>query len=415
MTAAIDSMASDSRRVGGAAIFAFTAGLVFFVTGATDIVFLVVFCALIALPVSRENWRFDRHPWPAYALAAFILWSCLSVLWSPVDNKMQAVRFLLGAPFYVLFALRLGGLEGEWRARAEACIIFLAIGAGLFFLYEAVTGGAATLAFKTTVEGMPADSEDTRIRAMYSLGHGALPFIMIAAPAAGLAWREGGPIIGMLIIGLAIVAAFSFETEVNAVGLMAGGVAGAIAWMAPRLMISLVFGLLGGAFIVLPFLQPALIDILPIELRERLPFSWEWRLEIWRLGGEYMQERLLFGWGMDASRPIDGSMELRGFTVDLMPLHPHSTPLQIWMETGMIGAMLAATALILVGGRIASAARLSRLQAACIAWIVAIYALSVGFSYGAWQEWHQACLGFAAAVAFYLGAPQRQASVQGAA
>ncbi|MGE0533281.1 MAG: O-antigen ligase domain-containing protein, partial [Hyphomonadaceae bacterium] len=95
---------------------------------------------------------------------------------------------------------------------------------------------------------------------------------------------------------------------------------------------------------------------------------------------------------------------LGGETVPLLPLHPHNLSLQLWLETGVIGAALVAAALI--WGAVRSARRsLARVDAAALAGALAAGALIAHFSYGAWQEWWVATIIGAAGLLMRLRTP----------
>ncbi len=282
--------------------------------------------------------------------------------------------------------------------------IFMAFMASIYLFAEFVTGGEATLAFKTMVEGAPIGEQHTINQVNRSLGHGALLAILFAGPAAALAWREGGPLIGLLLIALTGMMSLGFGLEVNTVAFIAAGAAASLAYIWPRGALSAIFGGIAGAFIVVPLTLPSLAAALPEAFKARLPESWEIRLEIWRFTGDRLSERPWTGWGLDAGRVINGEMEIRGTMQQLLPLHPHNAPLQVWMETGTFGAILIAIALVLMGGRIAGAPLLSRLQAAAIAWVATAYFCFIFFSYGIWQEWHTAALAVAISGTTFLSA-----------
>ncbi|HAQ35120.1 MAG TPA: hypothetical protein DCQ53_07150, partial [Alphaproteobacteria bacterium] len=181
--------------------------------------------------------------------------------------------------------------------------------------------------------------------------------------------------------------AFGFSTEINIVALFAAIIAASIAYMRPRGFLSALFGLVAGTFIVVPLTLPGLIGALPDSLLDSLPTSWVMRLEIWEYTSDQLGERLWAGWGLDASRVLGGPAEIRGVSFDLLPLHPHNAALNVWLETGGFGAMLLAFALVMIGGRVAGAPRLSRLQAASIAWVVTVHTVLIMGSYGVWQDW----------------------------
>lgn len=359
---------------------------------------------LIALPWQQILRLRKDIPWEALLAALFVGWAALSWVWSPYDRPDQAVKLLIGLPLYASFAFAIAHLQGRWRARAEAMFIFMAFMASIYLFAEFVTGGEATLAYKTGVEDAPTGALHTTNQVNRSLGHGALLAILFAGPAAALAWREGGPLIGLLLMALTGMMSLGFGLEVNTVAFIAACAAASLAYFWPRGALSAIFGGIAGAFIVVPLILPSMAAALPESIRSHLPESWEIRLEIWRFTGDHLSERPWTGWGLDASRVIEGEAEIRGTIQQLLPLHPHNAPLQVWMETGAFGAILIAFALVMMGGRIAGAPLLSRLQAAAIAWVAAAYFCFIFFSYGIWQEWHAAALAVAIGGTTFLSA-----------
>ena len=66
------------------------------------------------------------------------------------------------------------------------------------------------------------------------------------------------------------------------------------------------------------------------------------RLHIWSFTGERVAEAPIFGWGFNASRSIP-SGEAERFKEDqenIIPVHPHNAGLQVWLELGLVGALL---------------------------------------------------------------------------
>jgi O-antigen ligase len=130
---------------------------------------------------------------------------------------------------------------------------------------------------------------------------------------------------------------------------------------------------------------------------------------IWNWAADRIRERPILGWGMDASRAIPGGetevedyMDLRPFGIDLagqvMPLHPHDAILQLWLELGMVGALLAAALAVWIW-----------LQAGLAgAYPIALAAAAMPpllLSFGIWQSWWLSTLFLAAA--FLRTAPRR--------
>jgi len=405
-------MQPGDTRAGWAGLLAFAFAFPFGVAGSLMIAPLVSVLAVLAFPIHSTFWRPERPPWALFGAGLFLVWALTSFLWSPHDDARQIWRTGLGVPLYILFAVRVGQLDGVWRRRAETALLFMVIALGLFLLSESVFDGAATRGFKLVEENGAALGElGIEILVNRSLGHATVPLLLMAMPVALITWREGGPAIGVGILVLAAIASFSFGTEVNAVAFVLGMGAAGLTAIWPRTMLAALFGLLAGAVIVLPLILPTLIDVLPESWRSALPPSFEWRLQIWSYAGDLIRDRPWFGYGLDASRPLNGEAEVFAFgdmhSVEALPMHPHNATLHIWLETGAVGAALLAGVLVALGGRIAAAQQLSRLQAVGVAWVVVVYVSLIVFSYGVWQEWHQGTVALAATSVFFLAARKR--------
>ncbi|WP_339743508.1 O-antigen ligase family protein [uncultured Maricaulis sp.] len=398
-------MAQGENRVGWVGVLTFALALPWSIAGGGLLPPMAVLLAIAAFPVDANYWRPRTPSVPLVLTGLFLAWVGISFLWSPYNNPEQLPKTLIGVPLYILLALRVGGLEGRWRSRCEASVIFLVIALGLFLLAETLTGGAMTHAFKIAVEGYGSMSEDDVMTFVNrNLGHAAVPLMLLAAPAALLAHRAGGLLVGIVVMGLAAIAAFSFDTEVNALAFILASVAAVLTAFWPRPMIAGVFGIVAGGVLVVPVVLPGIIAALPQGLQDRLPMSWVWRLEIWTYVSDLIKDKPLFGYGLDASRPLNGEMVLDGYQIETLPMHPHNASLQVWLETGLIGAALLTCLLVFTGGRIASAPRLSRVQAIATSWVLVTYVSLVLFSYGVWQEWHQAAMALAVPAVLFLGA-----------
>lgn len=396
-------------KVGLLACFAFLIAFPGAISGGLLIAPLIAFCALVFLPLQPISWRQVDWAWPLVPALLFLIWAAFSYLWSPHDNPEQIPKTVIGIPLYALFAWRVGGLDGPWRERLIACVITFAFASALFFVFESITGGHGTISFKIGFED--ADTRDMRDflnRVHRSLGHGVAVLVLVAGPIAALIWSRGHRIVAISLLVLTLWAALSFGMTVNAVASIAAGTAVLLASLRPRIALSVVFTLLAGFIVVMPVFMPSLIALMPDGLMENLPPSWVWRLHIWEFASERISERPWLGYGLDASRQIGDGMLVSGVAWDVLPLHPHNAALHIWLETGLIGVILLAATLMATGDMLSRVESINRTQILALIWVITAYACLLVFSYGVWQEWHQASLAMAIAVVRLLK-PQRSA------
>ncbi len=145
---------------------------------------------------------------------------------------------------------------------------------------------------------------------------------------------------------------------------------------------------------------------LPVE---RLPLSAAHRVLIWNFATDRISERPLFGWGLESSRQMPGGKGqapeavlqrfgltgagARGYfahpSAEMMPLHPHNLALQVRLELGWPGALLAAGVAV-AAAMGAGAVGLGVLAAAAVTALL---------SFGAWQVWWLGCMALAAVAA----------------
>jgi len=341
-----------------------------------------------------------RPPLPVLLFAAAIGWYALSYLWSPYDKPDQALKLVLLTPLFASLVFSAARLPARLARPAQAGLIGGAMFGLLVLAFEAATQGVISYSFKVGVEGWEGDREALAGFVDRLLGRSASPLILLAGPAALVAWsrgdRQGRALAGVLLV-LAVIAAISFDTDANIAALLAAGGAAGLALRWPRTILRAGFAGAGLMLLATPLLIPAVLSLTGEEMRTAMPTSWVQRLEIWRFALDRIAERPITGWGLDAARELSGEGMVRGLAFDLMPLHAHNAGLHIWMETGLIGAGLGSAALIALAFLPwrAGPARAAGLAWACVAWFVCVQA-----GYGVWQEWHHGALALALAAAF---------------
>jgi O-antigen ligase len=201
----------------------------------------------------------------------------------------------------------------------------------------------------------------------------------------------------LTLTATAAIAALQPGQTANFLAVAAGLIVFVLAFAAPRLLLLAVTGVLGAWVLAAPFVT----QLLPTDqaFLNALPFSWAARVGIWDYVCARIWEQPFFGHGLEAARMVSDRLVIQGEDMSAVPVHPHSASLQIWFETGLVGALLAASALILGGWRLAQSLRNQRAAAAGVAASFAALGLSANLSYSLWQEWWLATLLLAGALA----------------
>ena len=149
-----------------------------------------------------------------------------------------------------------------------------------------------------------------------------------------------------------------------------------------------------GAYILLTLIPVCLVTIPAITYHIDFStfakeFSWApksatHRIHIWDYTSRQAQEKPIWGWGFDASRHIDNNASPH--SLESIPLHPHNSILQLWLETGLAGIIgFIALATSCIWQSIKSSASNALLAANICA---TISYLTIGlFAYGIWQNW----------------------------
>jgi O-antigen ligase len=124
--------------------------------------------------------------------------------------------------------------------------------------------------------------------------------------------------------------------------------------------------------------------------------SADWRLAIWGRVVEVVREDPFFGQGVGVLRTIDERIPSGVFAGDLLvPNHAHNMVLQLWAETGAIGASLVAIAILTAGFRMPQPRMLG--VAGFLAAALAGQFMAIGLvSFDLWNDWWWAAAAFLA-------------------
>lgn len=337
-----------------------------------------------------------RAPLVALLTALTLGWFCLSFAWSPHPKPDQLYKLALLSPLFMGAGYLAWRLTAHERAHQLHWISLLMALAGSFFLFEAVSNAWISSWIELNLEEATSLSH-ARTNAKVTLSRGATVFLMLTGPLALWLWRSGQRhylFLAGFLAGTSFAAAISFDVEANVVALFAATIAAGLAFKWPRRTLQSL--LIGSAIWILgaPLWMSLALSVFPESWTEALPFSWAWRLEIWGAAIEKIKEMPITGHGLSAMRSFDQLIELRGSQIDIFPPHAHNAGLQIWIETGAIGAFLTALALLALADKL-TRARMTHDQALGFAYVGTVWIVTVTIGYGLWQEWHHGALALA--------------------
>jgi hypothetical protein len=385
-------------RSGGAVAALFSAAPFAALGGATMLAPLAALAGLLAAPWPRLMRAAGTGGVPLALFAAFLIWAGVSLAWSP-HRDVWALIPLLAAATLVLLALGAGlarpaDIEIVRRAGIAAVVL-------LTVLVMVETAFECPIARALSPDGA-ADSEAGAGLEMTRRG-AALAGLWIWGAAAMLApyrW-PGWVITGALAAGAAWIGVHLPYTFLL-VALGAGLVPALAAFVWPRGAVAITAMIIAVLTVAAPSIMASLAALSAQAYRDYAQvdpsFPWLARVDTWSFTAGLIRERLAIGWGLGSAPTFTDVHSLAGFSTPYIPGHPQNLAMHIWLETGAIGAILAAAALATFGRRAGAALAGDRwaAAAACGTMTTAFIIASAGIS--AWALWWWAGLAIAAAL-----------------
>lgn len=330
------------------------------------------------------------------SLAAFLAWSLLSLGWS---HRPAAGLAMWGELALPLLAGLVIAVSGRFRPNPGLlrALAFALMAASLLMGIELASGMSQRL-------GLGVGRPQT-----YIFNRPAILCLLLLAP---LVWHLRGSAVRDRVIGLAAVASvallvFGSDSGAAKLGLLTMAATWVLTLIVPRAMLALVAAMTLTTFVLAPVVGQLADRALPSTVHTQLQDSHSRdRVDIWLSFGEAIRARPLLGSGFGASPTLDRHPVAAEVSpprrVLLAVGHPHSAPVQAWVETGFVGAACLAFAAL------ACLASLRRLAAADLAPRLALYAAAFAIAaigHGAWQGWWVAAL---AAAILWFGAPSHR-------
>ncbi|MDH5748248.1 MAG: O-antigen ligase family protein [Rhodospirillales bacterium] len=374
--------------------------------------FVIAAIVVLVLHAVRKRSFPALEPKSPLLLAGVVIWGAISVLWSIVPEASLRMSVSLFGIFLAGLVL-LAAVRSFSGADRNYFNISLLAGAliGLGVLGFEVFSDAALLRLLKWGPGLTAEQirVDLGINYFTYLKNGISVIALLIWPVALLLWRRDRRLAAAVIF-IAAAAAYFGESKASVAALATGAIFAGIGAILPKK---------GG--VLLGFLIAAGVLLAPVpfylagdpqdsvELREKAPAAAYNRLKIWHFTAQKIAQRPILGWGLDSSRVIPGGQEEikvyydsrdsagnRQFEFqERMPLHPHNAFLQVWLELGLIGAILCGLIPVSISLAICRILPDGPNRAAAFGALGTALTLA-GLSYGLWQSWWLAALWLAA-------------------
>lgn len=241
-------------------------------------------------------------------------------------------------------------------------------------------------------------------------------FLLLLPFLVAWLWFQGRRGIAAAFVVLSFLAFVRTGTQTAIFGavFMFGAMA-LLYWMPRRGMRVLAAGFAGYILLAPLLLATGLAQLRKLGIP--MPDSFVSRSYSWELVGQKILEKPITGHGLEASHSwadtygdhpqwladmvavqgLDQSWEQAWSAYRVVPTHPHNMALQVWAETGAIGAVLLAAAILALGWRLKPAFAWSLTSRYAAAGLAGVVLAMFSFAYSMWNEafWASVALAFA--------------------
>ena len=344
-----------------------------------------------------------RPPNWLIGLFIFMLWAVTTSFWSSYEDTQtltNPLKWAIGVPLFLgCFLAVESAIKYHKIFLSHLLMAACVLGVGLL-LIDLLSGYALT-----HVVDPPKANEDIIKKqgdARMNLGHAITVWLLLIVPTSILMvrnFRYGKIYTALLILGL-FGASILNMLAVGILGLVMLGFVYFLGRKSPKTTLSgLIYGSIGSV-ILMPVIGVILRRI-PKPLIEKLPLSWFHRVEMWSYTTDKITETPLWGHGFDAARTFKGDEHkfeiLEGLYWHYITLHPHNFGLHLWLETGLIGAILAGVFIFFIKKPLLALTGRKFRILSILSFITAAF-LICNTTYGVWQDWWWATMIFCASL-----------------
>ena len=308
----------------------------------------------------------------------FCVWITISYFWSisPQETLQTSIKLWL---INILAISAVSGLLYGYKQKSASLnqtYIFSALAViSLILIFEHISGYKITVFLRSSIDystsrfGQPMD----KATSLYTL---LLPFYLLV-----LSERRRMLII-LLLLSTTMYILHPMFASLLAFIVAAGVVV--LYLLFGKIIISLLFT---GSIILFLFIPQIMSIFLQLDLlqanMQSLPPSWVERADFWQHSVELISQKPILGWGMNSSDFIENIFD--NSSTNLIISHPHNIPLQLQLESGIIGGILFCIVLLTIYLKIM---KIKERNLVCA--LLASYSAFLIFSlvsFNAWQTW----------------------------
>jgi exopolysaccharide production protein ExoQ len=333
--------------------------------------------------------------WPIYVLGLFAALAAASLAWTidAGEGLDGWIRICSTALLGLVWIDKAIALDGSARTRADRALVY-----GMLASLGMLAGQAVSVALSGWEGSLVTLFLQPDQQPWSFFNRGIAVFACLVPLAAARILQHFGPVPGAAFALVAGGTVFLFNSKAAELAICVAFATFVAFLLSRRVAPRILAAMLAAIVLLMPFaaMQPVFGEIAE---RRDLSVSIYHRAAIWQFVAERIEEKPLLGWGLHASRSMPGAKELVARGAEILPLHPHNGPLQLWLELGAIGAVLGAALLAWLARNAASAA-----QAAALTAMLAVGSVS----FGLWQGWWMAAIWLVVGLAVGSSAETRQ-------
>ena len=213
----------------------------------------------------------------------------------------------------------------------------------------------------------------------------------------------------IFVIVAAIFLSTRFGIDLNIITIAVAGIVYGLALVFPRVAIISVNLVASVLIAFAPFIyEPIAKFAKSLWTPDTIPLSYGRRADMWLYAIDRIKEKPIWGWGLDAAKTFNQPIKWRGFDWTVLQMHPHSAPLNLWLEGGAVGALLFVIAINFGSIWLLRSVGKNRDLAATISASLTAIIFGWAVTYGAWQQWLWICLFFAIIYPFLNNMPKQR-------